>query len=82
MALCWEKIQKTSSGCNILIGTPGRIDDFVSKDYIGLENCKYFILDEADRMLDMGFEPQMRKLAGDHVSNFFIENRTDLYRAI
>ena len=45
--------------------------DFVSKDYIGLENCKYFILDKAKRMLDMGFEPQMRKLAGDHVSDHF-----------
>lgn len=40
----------------------------MAKDWIGLEECQYFILDEADRMLDMGFEPSMRKLAGDHVS--------------
>lgn len=72
---------KTSSGCNILIGTPGRIDDFVSKDYIGLENCKYFILDEADRMLDMGFEPQMRKLAGDHDMPDSDERHTLLFSA-
>ena len=67
------KFQKTSSGCNILIGTPGRLEDFVAKDWIGLEECQFFILDEADRMLDMGFEPSMRKLAGDHVSLKLLE---------
>jgi len=43
-------------GCNILIGTPGRLKQFVNDGTIGLQNIKFFVLDEADRMLDMGFQ--------------------------
>ncbi|KAL5250096.1 hypothetical protein ACHWQZ_G015981 [Mnemiopsis leidyi] len=43
-------------GCNIVIGTPGRLKQFVNDGTIGLQNIKFFVLDEADRMLDMGFQ--------------------------
>jgi ATP-dependent RNA helicase RhlE len=42
-------------GCEIVVGTPGRLLDFVQSTCLALRNLKYLVLDEADRMLDMGF---------------------------
>lgn len=47
---------------HILVGTPGRIIDMYHHGYLSFENCKYIVLDEADRMLDMGFEPQINEI--------------------
>ncbi|XP_053945022.1 ATP-dependent RNA helicase p62 isoform X1 [Anastrepha ludens] len=49
-------------GCEIVIATPGRLIDFLSMNATNLKRCTYLVLDEADRMLDMGFEPQIRKI--------------------
>ncbi|CAN0341873.1 unnamed protein product, partial [Discosporangium mesarthrocarpum] len=46
-------------GVEIIIGTPGRLNDCVEKHYLVLNQCNYVILDEADRMIDMGFEEQV-----------------------
>lgn len=51
-----------SNGCHLLVATPGRLIDLYNKEIISFENIKYLILDEADRMLDMGFEPQIREI--------------------
>ncbi|XP_037925929.1 ATP-dependent RNA helicase p62-like isoform X2 [Hermetia illucens] len=51
-------------GCEIVIATPGRLIDFLSSGTTNLKRCTYLVLDEADRMLDMGFEPQIRKILG------------------
>ncbi|VDM61624.1 unnamed protein product [Angiostrongylus costaricensis] len=57
-----EQISRLRGGCHILIATPGRLIDILDQGYIGLAGCRYLVLDEADRMLDMGFEPQIRKI--------------------
>ncbi|WKX90347.1 hypothetical protein Q1695_009299 [Nippostrongylus brasiliensis] len=57
-----EQINRLRGGCHILIATPGRLIDILDQGYIGLAGCRYLVLDEADRMLDMGFEPQIRKI--------------------
>lgn len=49
-------------GVEIVIATPGRLIDFLDKGTTNLQRCTYLVLDEADRMLDMGFEPQIRKI--------------------
>ena len=51
-----------SAGIDILIATPGRLLDLIQQRYVQLETVKYFVLDEADRMLDMGFLPDVRKV--------------------
>ena len=45
-----------------MIATPGRLIDFLEAGKTNLRRCTYLVLDEADRMLDMGFEPQIRKI--------------------
>jgi len=49
-------------GVEIVIATPGRLMDFLEKQTTNLRRVTYLVLDEADRMLDMGFEPQIRKI--------------------
>lgn len=51
-----------SKGTHILVATPGRLKDFLQRDWISLENLKYIILDEGDRLIDDGFVVDMRAL--------------------
>ncbi|KAJ1688638.1 hypothetical protein LUZ63_012793 [Rhynchospora breviuscula] len=46
-------------GCEVVIATPGRLLDCLERRYAVLNQCNYVVLDEADRMMDMGFEPQV-----------------------
>jgi len=57
-----EQMRELSRGCHLLVATPGRLVDFLERGKIGLELCRFLCLDEADRMLDMGFEPQIRRI--------------------
>ena len=46
----------------VVIATPGRLIDFLDARVTNLRRVTYLVLDEADRMLDMGFEPQIRQI--------------------
>ena len=52
-------------GCDILVGTPGRIKGFTSDGKVSLKKVRFLVLDEADRMLDQGFEPEIRKIEAE-----------------
>ncbi|XP_034043483.1 probable ATP-dependent RNA helicase DDX17 [Thalassophryne amazonica] len=56
------QIRDLERGVEICIATPGRLIDFLEVGKTNLRRCTYLVLDEADRMLDMGFEPQIRKI--------------------
>uniref|UniRef100_A0A8W7M1K5 RNA helicase n=1 Tax=Anopheles arabiensis TaxID=7173 RepID=A0A8W7M1K5_ANOAR len=59
------QINVVRKGVEILIATPGRLNDLVQEGVVDVSTITYLILDEADRMLDMGFEPQIRKVLLD-----------------
>ena len=57
-----EQMRSISRGCDVLVATPGRLHDILERGYITLRHVVFLVLDEADRMLDMGFEHQMRAI--------------------
>ncbi|XP_054169237.1 probable ATP-dependent RNA helicase DDX43 [Oppia nitens] len=59
------QINKVGKGVEIVIATPGRLNDLCMNKHIDLAAVSYLVLDEADRMLDMGFEPQIKKIMLD-----------------
>ncbi|XP_061915490.1 probable ATP-dependent RNA helicase DDX43 [Entelurus aequoreus] len=60
-----SQINLVKSGVDIVIATPGRLNDLQMNELITLHSITYLVLDEADRMLDMGFEPQIMKILLD-----------------
>ena len=54
-----KQAKKLSDGCDIVVGTPGRVIDMSKKGHLKLQDISIFCLDEADRMLDMGFFPDI-----------------------
>ncbi len=57
-----EQIRKLKSGIDIVVGTPGRVLDLIKRKVLILENLQFFILDEADEMLDMGFKEDLESI--------------------
>jgi len=57
-----EQVEAVKKGVDLLIGTPGRIIDLVESKKLSLSNVFYLAIDEADRMFDMGFYPDLRKI--------------------
>jgi superfamily II DNA/RNA helicase len=72
------RVREQSRGvgsAHVLIATPGRLDDLANRGIVSLDGVRIFVLDEADRMLDMGFQPQVdrivRRLPKDRQTMFF-----------
>ncbi|EGT41180.1 hypothetical protein CAEBREN_03374 [Caenorhabditis brenneri] len=57
-----EQAKEFRLGIHIVVATPGRLSDMLTKKIINLEICRYLVLDEADRMLDMGFEDEIKSI--------------------
>lgn len=60
----YPQISTLSRGVDIVIATPGRLNDLIEMNKVNLNSIQFLVLDEADRMLDMGFEPQIRSIIG------------------
>lgn len=56
------QLRELERGVDILVATPGRLVDLLERARVSLQSIRYLALDEADRMLDMGFEPQVRRI--------------------
>ncbi|PPD97231.1 hypothetical protein GOBAR_DD05734 [Gossypium barbadense] len=56
------QLREIERGVDIVVATPGRLNDILEMRRVSLQQVSYLVLDEADRMLDMGFEPQIRKI--------------------
>ncbi|KAK6145083.1 hypothetical protein DH2020_021903 [Rehmannia glutinosa] len=56
------QLRELERGVDILVATPGRLVDLLERARVSLQMIRYLALDEADRMLDMGFEPQIRRI--------------------
>ena len=75
-------------GVHIVVGTPGRMEDILDSSYLVLNQCSYIVLDEADRMLDMGFEPQLTaileamggQMKSDDENKAYEQERMDLQK--
>jgi ATP-dependent RNA helicase DeaD len=57
-----EQLNALKQGCALVVGTPGRLLDHLSRGTLSLGRVKYVVLDEADRMLDIGFRPDIEKI--------------------
>lgn len=68
-----DQMDVMRSGFHIVVATPGRLQDLLQKQQFNLNNCKYLCLDEADRMIDMGFEEDVR-----NIMSFFSNQRQTL----
>ncbi len=60
-----EQMNICARGVEIIIGTPGRLYDLIRAGVINITTVTYLVMDEADRMLDLGFEPQILKILLD-----------------
>ncbi|MFA5651234.1 MAG: DEAD/DEAH box helicase [Proteiniphilum sp.] len=56
------QVDQLKKGVDILTATPGRLLDLIAQNHVSLEHIQYFVLDEADRMLDMGFIHDIKRL--------------------
>jgi ATP-dependent RNA helicase DeaD len=57
-----KQLDALAKGCDLVVGTPGRMLDHLSRGTLNLSNVRYVVLDEADRMLDIGFRPDIERI--------------------
>jgi len=76
-----SQLRMVERGCDLLSATPGRLVDLIERGRISLANVRYLVLDEADRMLDMGFEPQIRRIVQEEDMPGVHERQTLMFSA-
>ena len=75
------QLQELDRGADLLVATPGRLVDFLERGRVTLRCCRFLVLDEADRMLDMGFEPQIRRIVSQEDMPRTGERQTFMFSA-
>ncbi|KAG0588151.1 hypothetical protein KC19_2G220300 [Ceratodon purpureus] len=60
----FEQFKELKAGCEVVVATPGRLIDMIKMKALTMHRATYLVLDEADRMFDLGFEPQIRSIVG------------------
>ena len=75
-----QQAQQLRKGVHIVVGTPGRINDCIEMAYLVLNQCCYIVLDEADRMVDMGFLPQVESILESMGGKLKSENEAEVYQ--
>ncbi|KAK1945948.1 DEAD-box ATP-dependent RNA helicase 24 [Phytophthora citrophthora] len=60
----WEQVQALKKGVEVVVATPGRLIEMIRKKVAPMNRVTFVVLDEADRMFEMGFEPQLRSVMG------------------
>jgi ATP-dependent RNA helicase RhlE len=59
-----SQLETIRRGARLIVATPGRLEDFLKRKLVKLDGVKMLVLDEVDRMLDMGFQPAIQRIAG------------------
>jgi ATP-dependent RNA helicase DDX41 len=72
-----DQLEVIKKGVHIIVATPGRLIDMLDKKHVNLDVCRYLVFDEADRMIDMGFEEDVRNI----ISYFKDQRQTLLFSA-
>lgn len=76
-----DQLRQMERGCDLLVATPGRLVDLIERGRVSMECIKFLVLDEADRMLDMGFEPQIRRIVEQEGMPYGDERQTMMFSA-
>ncbi|CAN0296716.1 unnamed protein product, partial [Ectocarpus fasciculatus] len=76
-----SQFRELERGCDLLVATPGRLVDLLERGRISLACIQFLVLDEADRMLDMGFEPQIRRIVEEEDMTRVGERQTFMFSA-
>jgi len=75
-----QQATRLRDGVHVVVGTPGRLNDCIEMAYMVLNQCSYVVLDEADRMIDLGFAPQIESILDAMGGALKSEDETEAYR--
>jgi len=75
------QLAELAKGCDLMVACPGRLQDFINREVVGMDKVYILVLDEADRMLDMGFEKQIRDIVENHGMNPKDQRQTMMFSA-
>jgi ATP-dependent RNA helicase DDX23/PRP28 len=75
-----NQAQQLRKGVHVVVGTPGRINECIEMAYMVLNQCLYIVMDEGDRMIDMGFAPQLESILDAMGGRLKSEDETEAYQ--